>query len=114
MGEHYTIFDRVVTTHQRIYFDTTPNGKYLVSGGTDGVVQIWDLLSSEETTAPHSSFQANPECINGVRFVLYFCIFCCIISSNDKYTNCLFMCLLFQCQPIYPTSCNILRTKTRA
>lgn len=36
------ILSRVVNTNQRIYFDISPCGKYLVTGGTDGVVKVWD------------------------------------------------------------------------
>lgn len=36
------ILSRVVDTNQRIYFDISPCGKYLVSGGTDGVIKVWD------------------------------------------------------------------------
>ncbi|XP_041981182.1 telomerase Cajal body protein 1 homolog isoform X2 [Aricia agestis] len=36
------ILSRVVDTNQRIYFDISPCGKYLVSGGTDGIVKVWD------------------------------------------------------------------------
>lgn len=65
MGEAYKIYERVVSTHQRIYFDLTPNDRYLVSGGTDGVVKIWDLLSEE--LEPCCSFRSNTDCVNGVR-----------------------------------------------
>lgn len=37
------ILSREVDTNQRIYFDISPCGKYLVSGGTDGVVKVWDV-----------------------------------------------------------------------
>lgn len=37
------ILSRVVNTNQRIYFDISPCGRYLVSGGTDGVVKVWSL-----------------------------------------------------------------------
>ncbi|CAH0686281.1 unnamed protein product [Spodoptera exigua] len=36
------ILSRVVETNQRVYFDISPCGKYLVSGGTDGVLKVWD------------------------------------------------------------------------
>ena len=75
MGEQYTIFDRIVNTNQRIYFDITPNGKYLISGGTDGQVLIWDLTTQQQVQNDDddnksnmiSSFQANSDCVNGVR-----------------------------------------------
>ncbi|XP_014355820.2 telomerase Cajal body protein 1 homolog [Papilio machaon] len=36
------ILSRAVDTNQRVYFDISPCGKYLVSGGTDGLVKVWD------------------------------------------------------------------------
>ncbi|XP_061718415.1 telomerase Cajal body protein 1 homolog [Cydia pomonella] len=35
------ILSRVVDTNQRIYFDISPCGKYLVTGGTDGILKVW-------------------------------------------------------------------------
>ncbi|ODN01564.1 Telomerase Cajal body protein 1 [Orchesella cincta] len=63
MGEEYQIFKREVTTHQRMYFDITPNGRYLVSGGTDGVVRIWDMLKEEDQPF---MFKGNSDCVNGI------------------------------------------------
>ncbi|VVC91841.1 unnamed protein product [Leptidea sinapis] len=37
------ILSRPVDTNQRIYFDISPCGTYLVSGGSDGVVRVWDV-----------------------------------------------------------------------
>ncbi|CAG4953097.1 unnamed protein product [Colias eurytheme] len=37
------ILSRAVDTNQRIYFDISPCGKYLVTGGSDGSVKVWDL-----------------------------------------------------------------------
>lgn len=37
------ILSREVNTNQRIYFDISPCGRYLVTGGTDGVVKVWDV-----------------------------------------------------------------------
>lgn len=65
MGEAYKVLDRVVTTHQRVYFDVTPNDRYLITGGTDGVVKIWDDLS--EGTEPCCTFTSNKDCVNGIR-----------------------------------------------
>ncbi|KAI5646178.1 telomerase Cajal body protein 1 [Phthorimaea operculella] len=37
------ILTRAVDTNQRVYFDISPCGKYLVSGGTDGILKVWDV-----------------------------------------------------------------------
>ncbi|XP_053608230.1 telomerase Cajal body protein 1 homolog [Plodia interpunctella] len=37
------ILSRAVNTNQRIYFDISPCGKYLVTGGTDGILKVWDV-----------------------------------------------------------------------
>lgn len=37
------ILTRAVDTNQRVYFDISPCGKYLVSGGTDGMLKVWDV-----------------------------------------------------------------------
>ncbi|KAJ0176025.1 hypothetical protein K1T71_008199 [Dendrolimus kikuchii] len=37
------ILTRAVDTNQRVYFDISPCGKYLVTGGTNGVVKVWDV-----------------------------------------------------------------------
>lgn len=37
------ILSRAVNTNQRVYFDISPCGKYLVTGGTDGVLKVWDV-----------------------------------------------------------------------
>lgn len=34
---------RMVDTNQRIYFDISENGKWLISGDTSGLVHVWDI-----------------------------------------------------------------------
>lgn len=45
------ILNRAVDTNQRIYFDISPCGKYLVTGGTDGIVKIWDANVNDWTSS---------------------------------------------------------------
>jgi WD40 repeat protein len=66
MRGEYQIYDRVVNTNQRVYFDITSDDRYLITGGTDGLVRIWDLHSSEAETSP-CNFTASSDCVNGVR-----------------------------------------------
>lgn len=83
MGEAFKIFDRVVTTHQRIYFDITPDDSYLATGSTDGVVKIWD--EKAEGTEPVCQFTANTDCVNGVRYLIV--LKHCFKDKNRKETN---------------------------
>ncbi|XP_053574288.1 telomerase Cajal body protein 1 [Bombina bombina] len=55
---------RSITTNQRIYFEMDISGRYLVSGGTQGLVTIWDTLSPPGD-AP-LQFQAQNDCVNGI------------------------------------------------
>ncbi|KAM4678327.1 telomerase Cajal body protein 1 [Discoglossus pictus] len=59
---------RNITTNQRIYFDLDISGRYLVSGGTQGVVTVWDTLSPPGDTPllPLLQFQAQNDCVNGI------------------------------------------------
>ncbi|XP_034236530.1 telomerase Cajal body protein 1 isoform X2 [Thrips palmi] len=61
---------RKVPTHQRIYFDLTPNGKYLLSGCFDGKVFIWDTSEAIDEEGNLKStlkvFQAHSDCANGL------------------------------------------------
>lgn len=72
LGREYQIYDRVVTTSQRVYFDVTPNEKYLVTGCTNGEVRVWDLKtqtvdSSDQLIASNYAFSASTDCVNGIR-----------------------------------------------
>lgn len=37
------VLSRVVNTNQRVYFDISPCGNYLTSGGTDGILRVWNV-----------------------------------------------------------------------
>ncbi|KAE8741756.1 hypothetical protein FOCC_FOCC012704 [Frankliniella occidentalis] len=61
---------RPVLTHQRIYFDITADGEYLLSGTPDGTVYVWETSGaiSEEGTLkdPIKVFKAHNDCTNGI------------------------------------------------
>lgn len=48
---------RTVQTNQRIQFDVSSCGRWLVSGDTDGVVRAWDLRDGSAETIPE--YQVN-------------------------------------------------------
>lgn len=60
-------FRRTVETNQRVYFDVSQNGRWLVSAATDGNVSFWDLFSAEssEVQDPVSWYKLHEDCING-------------------------------------------------
>ncbi|KAH9512329.1 Telomerase Cajal body protein 1 [Bulinus truncatus] len=68
---------RDVKTNQRIYFDLSQSGRYLVSGNNDGTVAFWDTLGDcEEINGdmflkPCSQFLAHSDCVNGVSYNHY-------------------------------------------
>ncbi|XP_072395877.1 telomerase Cajal body protein 1 homolog [Diabrotica undecimpunctata] len=56
---------REVNTNQKINIDLSVDGKWLVSGGTDGKVQVWNV--SEETyPTVHMQMALHNDCCNGV------------------------------------------------
>lgn len=63
---------RNVTTNQRMYFDITPDSRYLVSGNTNGNVSVWDMLhfskinTEEPVLSPYTTFRAHNDCVNGI------------------------------------------------
>lgn len=61
---------RTVETNQRIYFDVTKDNKYLISGGTDGYLHVWDLFQdvfeSECDLNSMLSWKAQNDCVNGI------------------------------------------------
>nr|CAG4650181.1 EOG090X06W9 [Sida crystallina] len=70
------IMKRTVDTNQRIYFDLDPSGRYLISGETSGLAQIWDtqigleMKASEDpltTILPaFAQTRAHSDCTNGI------------------------------------------------
>ena len=46
LGQLYAILHREVNTNQRIGFDIDSSDQYVVSGGTDGALKMWNLKSA--------------------------------------------------------------------
>lgn len=58
---------REVNTNQKITIDLSIDGKWLVSGGTDGKVQVWNVAeTSYPTVHMQVSFLLEISCENSV------------------------------------------------
>ncbi|KAK9152163.1 hypothetical protein Syun_010472 [Stephania yunnanensis] len=64
VGTVYKLYRFTETTNQRIFFDIEPCGRHLGTGGQDGQVHIYDLLTGQWT----ASFQAAADTVNGFCF----------------------------------------------
>ncbi|CAH1448409.1 unnamed protein product [Lactuca virosa] len=60
----YKLYRSSESTNQRIQFDTEPYGRYLGTGGQDGLVHIYDLQTGQWV----SSFQAASDTVSGFSF----------------------------------------------
>lgn len=47
LNQPLKIFERNVKTNQRIYFDLSKEGNWLLSGDTNGYVHVWNLKNDE-------------------------------------------------------------------
>ncbi|XP_050546404.1 telomerase Cajal body protein 1 isoform X2 [Daktulosphaira vitifoliae] len=73
VGQTLFSVKRTVTTNQRIYFDISSDGKFLVSGNSSGDIKTWKLdqiintQEDVECVLPlNSSIQTHYDCVNGV------------------------------------------------
>lgn len=65
---------RICNTNQRMYFDISRCGQYVVSGNNNGVVTVWDVkLPSKQIHVgqsiilePVQFYQAHNDCVNGI------------------------------------------------
>jgi len=51
-GTLYAVLHRDVSTNQRIFFDVSSCGQFVVSGGSDSKLRIWDLKSGKIVFTP--------------------------------------------------------------
>ncbi|XP_046616684.1 telomerase Cajal body protein 1 isoform X2 [Neodiprion virginianus] len=70
----YSIQGRQADTNQRIQFSISPDGNVLVSGGTDGAVNIWEqdpnMVNGEQLDIKQTIKLSN-DCVNGVSLHRY-------------------------------------------
>lgn len=64
-GRPLFCLQRHSNTNQRIYLDLSRDGQWLVSGGTDGKVQVWNV-SQATTPTVHMELPLHSDCCNGV------------------------------------------------
>ncbi len=71
IGQILHVINREVATNQRIYFDLSPDCKYLATGNDNGFISVYDISSeviSDDILKPINSFKAHNDCVNGVRY----------------------------------------------
>ncbi|XP_015363453.1 PREDICTED: telomerase Cajal body protein 1 [Diuraphis noxia] len=73
VGQTLYSVERTVTTNQRIYFDISSDGQYLVSGNCTGEISTWKLdhniekSDGVESVLPlNSKISVHNDCVNGV------------------------------------------------
>ncbi|XP_035223781.1 telomerase Cajal body protein 1-like, partial [Stegodyphus dumicola] len=65
---------RSCLTHQRMYFDLSKSGRYIVSGNYNGIISVWDSLKEPITgnaddfdvLEPIQFYLAHEDCVNGI------------------------------------------------
>lgn len=69
LAKPYCIYNREVATNQRIYFDMSLEGKWLISGNTNGQLRAWNLFETfadPEAPVNEYSYPLYEDCCNGV------------------------------------------------
>lgn len=71
-GQVLFTINRTIETNQRIYFDLSSDGTYLVTGSTDGIVKSFNtkerIDKNENLLKPYKSWKAHDDCANGASF----------------------------------------------
>ncbi|KAH7984841.1 hypothetical protein HPB49_025686 [Dermacentor silvarum] len=88
LGKVLYCMKRTVTTHQRMYFELSRCGNYLISGNSNGIVTAWDLKvepleleDCEPLKKPGLFFKAHDDCVNGIRYSTNLSIIMVFISN---------------------------------
>ncbi|XP_015927710.2 telomerase Cajal body protein 1 [Parasteatoda tepidariorum] len=85
LGEVLFCMKRYCTTNQRMYFDISRDGRYVVSGNTNGVISVWDTWKEANTETfsqdfsvlePTQFFLAHNDCVNGISINPTFPLLC--------------------------------------
>ncbi|XP_055636944.1 telomerase Cajal body protein 1 homolog [Toxorhynchites rutilus septentrionalis] len=66
----YHVLERTCDTNQRVYFDSSPHGEWVVTGNTDGNFRVWNLLEIDAASKSYRqyNFPLHRDCCNGVSF----------------------------------------------
>ncbi|KAF8796899.1 telomerase Cajal body protein 1-like [Argiope bruennichi] len=65
---------RTCVTNQRMYFDITRGGRYIVSGNNNGIISVWDTYKEPKETEtddfdvlePTLFYMGHKDCVNGI------------------------------------------------
>lgn len=71
----WRVFERAVSTNQRIYFDISENEQWLVSGDTAGMAHVWNIKNFDD-------IQQTRVC-----YLFFFCIFSSFPPTNSMHTS---------------------------
>lgn len=83
----FFMFNRNVDTNQRIYFDVTPEGKWLFTGNTDGCLKVWNLFeiyADNSLPVKEFSYKLHDDCLNGVSIHPFLPVFA---TSSGQHLN---------------------------
>ncbi|CAI9736796.1 telomerase Cajal body protein 1-like [Octopus vulgaris] len=85
---------RQVETNQRIYFDLSHSGQYLISGNHDGTITIWDTSKTSDNEGTnarysllsHFTYSGHTDTVNGVSLHPTFPL---VASSSGQWHSCI-------------------------
>ncbi|XP_058825937.1 telomerase Cajal body protein 1 homolog [Topomyia yanbarensis] len=70
LTQPYHVLERICQTNQRVYFDSSPFGEWIITGNTDGTVRAWNLRQIDAPSRSYRqyNFPLHRDCCNGVSF----------------------------------------------